>query len=105
MDIFQKIIDKEILSEIIYEDNNFIAFMDINPITNGHFLVVPKEISVNLLDITDKTLSNLMLKARELAKVQIEKLNVSGFKLVVNNGAEAGQEIMRTHVHIIPSQT
>lgn len=104
MDIFQKIINKEIPSEIIYEDKDFIAFKDINPITNGHFLVVPKEVSTNLLDIKDETLSMLMLKARELAKVEITKLNVSGFKLVVNNGVEAGQEIMRTHVHIIPAQ-
>ncbi len=103
MDIFQKIIDKELPATIIYEDKSFIAFNDIKPIAPGHFLVVPKEFSENLIDIDDANLSKLVVKAKELALQAIEDLEVSGFKLQINNGKESGQEVMRTHIHIIPS--
>ncbi len=94
-DIFQRIIDREIPSTIIYEDDKTIAFLDINPHTKGHFLVVSKEFS-------DDDLTNLILTARKLALSQIEKLNAKGFRLEINSGIAAGQEIFRTHVHIIP---
>ncbi|WP_427867228.1 histidine triad protein HinT [Mycoplasmopsis arginini] len=101
-DTFQRIIDREIPASIIYEDADVIAFLDIDPEEKGHFLVVPKEFSENLYDIEDKDLAKLILKARELAVEQTEKLNASGFRLVVNNNESAGQAIFRTHVHIIP---
>ena len=88
-DIFQRIIDREIPSTIIYEDDKTIAFLDINPHTKGHFLVVSKEFSENLFDIEDDDLTNLILTAK-------------GFRLEINSGIAAGQEIFRTHVHIIP---
>lgn len=101
-DTFQRIIDREIPASIIYEDADVIAFLDIDPEEKGHFLVVPKEFSENLYDIEDENLTKLILKARELAIEQTEKLNASGFRLVVNNNESAGQAIFRTHVHIIP---
>ena len=70
-DIFQRIIDREIPSTIIYEDDKTIAFLDINPHTKGHFLVVSKEFSENLFDIEDDDLTNLILTARKLALSQI----------------------------------
>ena len=104
VNIIESIIKKELPSKIIYEDEKVLAFLDINPVEKGHFLVVPKVKSTNLIDIKDEDLTYLMLKARELALVEIKKLNVKGFKLIVNNGKEAGQEIFWTHVHIIPSK-
>ncbi|BAP39519.1 histidine triad protein HinT [Metamycoplasma canadense] len=101
-DTFQRIIDREIPATIIYEDSNIIAFLDIDPVEKGHFLVTPKEFSKNLYDIDDEDLIKLISKARELAIEQTEKLNASGFKLVINNNESAGQAIFRTHVHIIP---
>ena len=101
-DTFQRIIDREIPSTIIYEDDKTIAFLDINPHTKGHFLVVSKEFSENLFDIEDDDLTNLILTARKLALSQIEKLNAKGFRLIVNNGESAGQAVFRTHIHIIP---
>ena len=103
MDIFEKIINKKITAEIIYEDNKIIAIKDINPITPGHFLVIPKTHSINLIDISENDMLYLFTKARELAIKVIKEMNVSGFKLQVNNGKESGQEIFRTHIHIIPS--
>ena len=101
--LFEKIINKEIDSEIYYEDKVVIAIMDINPVRKGHFLVIPKEHSTNLKDIDDKVFKYLMFKSKQLAKNKIKEMNVSGFQLIINNGKEAGQEIMHTHVHIIPS--
>lgn len=104
MDIFEKIINKEIPSDIIYEDDRVIAIKDIKPVNPGHFLVIPKKHSTNLIDIDEKNMEYLFSKARELAIKKIKDMKVSGFRLQVNNGKEAGQEVFRTHVHIIPSK-
>ena len=103
MTIFTRIINKEIPANILYEDNKIIAFYDINPKGPGHFLVVPKKHSTNLMDIEKEELKNLILKARDLALKEIKKQNVSGFQLVINSGASSGQEVFHTHIHIIPS--
>lgn len=103
MSIFNKIISKEIPAKIIYEDENVIAFYDIKPVRPGHFLVVPKNMSTNLFDISEKDLQILISKARELAIKITSEMNVSGFNLTINNGSEAGQEVFHTHIHIIPS--
>ncbi|RMA79067.1 histidine triad (HIT) family protein [Metamycoplasma subdolum] len=101
-DTFQRIIDREISATIIYEDKDVIAIVDINPVNKGHFLVIPKKFSKNLLDIDEKNYLILMQKAHELALEQVEKLGAKGFRLQVNNGKCAGQEVFRTHIHIIP---
>lgn len=103
MTIFTKIINKEIPAKILYEDERVMAFYDINPTRPGHFLVIPKVHSTNLIDINNDDLSYLMAKARELAVAEINKMGVSGFNLWVNNGKEAGQEVFHTHIHIIPT--
>ncbi|UVD81704.1 HIT family protein [Mycoplasma iguanae] len=103
-EIFKKIISREIPANIIYEDDRIIAFLDINPVNIGHFLVVPKKYSVNLIDIEEEDFIYLISKARELALQQIKKMGVSGFKLHVNNGKESNQEVFHTHIHIIPSK-
>ena len=103
MDIFEKIIKKEIPAEIIYEDEKVIAIKDIKPINTGHFLVIPKKYSTNLIDIDENDFLYLLSKTRKLANETIKKMNVSGYKLQVNNGKNSGQEVFRTHIHIIPS--
>ncbi len=101
--IFSKIINREIAAEIIYEDDRIIAIKDKYPIRKGHFLVIPKKHAINLRDISDDELSYLMLKSRELAVLETNKLGIAGFKLMINNGRDADQEIMHIHVHIIPA--
>ncbi|ACF07063.1 HINT (histidine triad nucleotide-binding protein) family member [Metamycoplasma arthritidis] len=101
-DTFQRIIDREIPATIIYEDDKVIAFMDIKPVNKGHFLVVSKEFSRNLIDIEEDDLLELTKKARELAVSQMKKLGATGFRFIVNNNESAGQVIFRTHIHIIP---
>ena len=104
MDIFKKITEREIPADIIFEDDRVIAIKDINPVNPGHFLVIPKVHSINLIDINEEDMNYLFSKARELANKTIKEMNVSGFKLQVNNGKESGQEVFRTHIHIIPSK-
>nr|WP_318034613.1 HIT domain-containing protein [Mesomycoplasma lagogenitalium] len=101
--LFLKIINRELPADILYEDDKVIAFLDIKPVRKGHFLVIPKNYSRNLISIKEDDFIYLMTKSRELALEQIKKLNVKGFQLIVNNEPEAKQVVFHTHVHIIPS--
>jgi histidine triad (HIT) family protein len=100
--IFCKIINKEISSEIIYEDNNSIAFKDINPQAPVHILIIPKKHIKSLVDINknDKViLGHLLYVAKDLAS----KLNISqkGFRIILNSGLESGQSVWHIHFHVI----
>lgn len=99
--IFSKIISGEIPSEFLYEDEYCIAINDINPQAPVHALVIPKQCIPRLVDadVNDEALlGHLMLVAGQLAK----QLGVGeAFRLVVNNGADAGQTVFHLHLHII----
>ncbi|MGZ9762247.1 histidine triad protein HinT [Mycoplasma sp. 394] len=100
--IFTQIINRQIPAEILYEDEKVIAIYDIKPFQPGHFLVIPKTPEANILENNDADFIYAMLKARELAAKYIKEHNKSGFKLLVNTGASAGQMVFHTHIHIIP---
>ncbi|BBA22261.1 HIT family protein [Mycoplasmopsis bovirhinis] len=100
--VFTQIIERKIPANILYEDDKVIAFYDINPVTEGHFLVVPKSPEINILENSQEDYVNLLLTARKLAKESLEKNGFSGFKLQINTGESAGQVVFHTHVHIIP---
>ena len=100
MTIFKKIIDGEIPSDKVYEDDEVLAFRDVNPAAPVHILVIPKKEIVNLYDATDDDealLGKLMLTARRIA----EQEGLSDFRLVANNGAGAGQSVFHMHLHVI----
>ena len=99
--IFQKIIDKEIPAEILFEDDKCLVFKDINPIAPIHVLIIPKKpiekISDSKKEDTD-ILGYLLLKAGDIAR----ELGVEeAFRLVVNNGAGAQQTVFHLHIHLI----
>ena len=99
MTIFEKIIAREIPSSIVYEDEHFIAFKDINPKAPVHVLCVPKKVSSRLNEITDPLeLGQLFLTANRVAE---KSLGLSDYRLAVNVGAGAGQIVFHTHVHIL----
>lgn len=100
MDIFCKIIKKEIPSYTIYEDDIIMAFLDVNPNHNGHTLIIPKKHYENIYDIDEDILNHIMKKAKEIAGLLKEKLNFDGISLCENN--EYGQEIKHFHLHLIP---
>ena len=99
MTIFEKIIARELPSTIVFEDDHFIAFSDINPRAPVHVLCVPKKVSSRLDEISDPLeLGALMATAMRVAR---EQLGLSDYRLAVNLGAGAGQIVFHTHVHIL----
>src|SRR6266513_1926880 len=102
MTIFQKIIRREIPAKIIWEDDDAIAFHDINPQAPVHVLVVPKKIILRLGEATEADgalLGKLLRVAAELAtKLDIDK---SGYRVVINSGPDAGESVPHFHVHLL----
>lgn len=100
--IFCKILRGEIKSEILKEDENFIAIKDINPISEGHTLIVPKEHYVTLLDIPEEIAVEMLKFTKKIASGLIENGLGSGFNIIMNNFSSAGQFVMHAHLHVIP---
>ncbi|HLC55815.1 MAG TPA: HIT family protein [Candidatus Nanoarchaeia archaeon] len=100
--LFCKIIKKEIKSDVIYEDKEFIAFLDINPVNKGHTLIVPKEHFDTFLDLDEKHLDRLMHFVQKMSKAIVKATKSDGFNLLLNNKKAAGQVIDHVHFHIIP---
>ncbi len=98
--LFCKIIKREILSEIVYEDDQVLAFLDINPTTNGDTLIVPKKHYKDIMDVPIKTLNQMQEVYKKLYKLYREKLNCHGLTLSTN--IDYGQEIKHMHMHFIP---
>ncbi|MDA7505490.1 histidine triad nucleotide-binding protein [Verrucomicrobia bacterium] len=101
MTLFEKIIQRKIPADIVFEDDQVLAFRDINPAAPTHVLVIPKKpISrIGAADTDDQSLiGHLMLKAAEIA--QELKLE-NGFRLVINNGPDGGESVPHLHCHIL----
>ncbi len=100
--IFGKIIRGEVPANKVYEDDDVLAFEDINAAAPTHILVIPKKHIVNLFDAEEEDaelLGKLMLTAKNVAIDQ--GLEEDGFRLVVNNGAGVGQSVFHIHVHVL----
>ena len=99
--IFQKIINKEINADIIYEDEKSLVFRDINPVAPTHLLIIPKKQIEKISDANEEDqnlLGHLFLVAGKIAKeLGIE----NAFRLVVNNGAGAQQTVFHLHIHLL----
>jgi histidine triad (HIT) family protein len=100
--IFCKIIGGEIPSYKVYEDEVVFAFLDIQPVSQGHLLVIPKIHSANLIGATDTEIAALFSVARRLGDITRKIIGADGFNIIVNVGSAAGQLVFHTHVHVIP---
>ena len=100
--IFCKIVAGEIPGQIIAEDEYMIAFMDINPATRGHALVIPRRHSRDLLEISEDDLARTMAGAQRLARRIKERLGADGVSLLNSCGAAAWQTVFHFHIHVIP---
>jgi histidine triad (HIT) family protein len=102
MTIFEKIIAREIPAKIIWEDDDAIAFHDVNPQAPVHVLIVPKKVIPRLTAATEADraiLGKLLLVAGDLAKkLGVEK---SGYRVVINSGPDAGESVPHLHVHLL----
>ena len=100
--IFCKIIAGEIPSEKVYEDDNFIAVLDINPQVKGHTLIIPKKHFKTILD-TPNSLGGEFLEAiKSVALKLVEKEKAEGFNIIFNVNKIAGQEVDHVHAHVVP---
>lgn len=100
--IFCKIVAGEIRSHTVYEDEEILAFLDINPVQKGHTLVIPKEHYTNIHDTPEKVLHALMSATQKVAGAIKEGVGATGLNIHINNEHDAGQIIFHTHIHIIP---
>jgi len=100
--IFSKIISREIPAYIVYEDENTIAFLDINPVNPGHTLVVPKNEKPNILESSEEDLVRVLQVVRKIAPAIVKAVGAEGFNTVTNTGEASGQSVLHTHFHIIP---
>ena len=100
--VFCAIAAGEIPSFKVYEDDLVLAYLDINPFTKGHTLVIPKAHSANLLETDEATLAAVIARVKKVAARLKAALPCDGFNILQNNGAAAGQTVMHLHFHIVP---
>jgi histidine triad (HIT) family protein len=100
--IFCKIVASELPARIVGEDERTVSFMDINPATRGHALVVPRRHARDLLSIDHDDLTAVTLAAARLAERMPERLGATGVNLINSCGAAAWQTVFHFHVHVIP---
>ena len=98
--LFCMIIEGSIPSNKVYEDDKVLVFLDINPNTNGHMLIISKEHIVTVDEVSSSLASHILEVEKKMHKLLTEKLDCSGLTIVQNNGL--GQEVKHYHVHLIP---
>jgi histidine triad (HIT) family protein len=100
--IFCRIVQGELPSQRVYEDERTLAFMDINPGTRGHALVIPKAHAVDVFDVDPEDLAATIKTAKKVARAAKEALGCGGINLVQSSGRVAFQSVFHIHVHVIP---
>ncbi|HEX5774666.1 MAG TPA: HIT family protein [Candidatus Paceibacterota bacterium] len=100
--IFEKIVRREAPAEILYEDDETLAFLDITPNTPGHTLVIPKKPFRNIFDIDDATLAAVMRTVRIMSPAVRDAVGAKGVHINSNHEPAAGQVVFHLHFHIIP---
>lgn len=100
--IFARILRGELPCVKVYEDTNVLSFLDIMPQVEGHTLVIPKEASCDILDLSTDSASRLLVTTQRIARAIKTALNPPGIMLMQLNGSAAGQTVPHTHFHILP---
>jgi histidine triad (HIT) family protein len=102
MCIFCKIIAKEIQADIVYEDQDILAFKDVHPLAPVHVLIIPKKHIPSINEVTKEDreiMGNMILVARQIASdLQVAE---NGYKLLIRTGKDGGQEVPHIHLHLI----
>ena len=100
--IFSKILRNEIPCHKVYEDDRVLAFLDINPLSAGHVLLIPKEPAVTLDELSDESAAAIGRVLPRLCRAVKQVSGAKGYNLLQNNGSSAHQAVMHVHFHIIP---
>ncbi len=100
--IFCKIVKGEIPSSMVYQDDRVLAFADINPITTGHTLIIPKAHAENIWEMAPEDLTAIHLASKKVAEAMKSALDPDGIALMQLNGKGVNQVVMHYHLHLIP---
>jgi len=100
--IFSKILRKEIPCHRVYEDDNVLAFLDVNPISRGHTLVIPKEQVESVDKLSDDACAAIGRVLPRISRAVLAATGASAFNILQNNGSLAHQAVFHVHFHIIP---
>jgi|SRR5580704_16509799 histidine triad (HIT) family protein len=100
--VFGKILRGEIPCHRVYEDDRVLAFLDVNPISRGHLLVIPKEPVATIDELSDESAAALGRVLPRLSRAVLAATGATAFNVLQNNGTLAHQVVMHVHVHIIP---
>lgn len=100
--IFSKIINGEIPSYKVYEDEFVYAFLDISQVTKGHTLLVPKKISANIFETDSETMKHIGVALPKVANAIKNAFNPDGLNIIQNNGEFADQSVFHLHFHLLP---
>jgi len=100
--VFCRIVAGEESAHVVHEDDETLAFLDINAAAEGHTLVVPKAHHRTLTDLDHETTGQLFVTARDVAGAIEESLEPHGLSLFQSNGVAAGQDVFHVHVHVLP---
>ena len=100
--IFCRIVRRELPASKIFENDKVLAFLDINPISRGHTLVIPKEHYLDITDIPEEILKEIIAVTQNISKKIFEKLGADGINLQNSNKPAANQVVPHYHMHIIP---
>ena len=100
--IFCAIVDGDIPSRTVYEDDDVLAFLDANPLAPGHTLVIPKDHHHRLQDVPDRTVSWMYKTLHKLVDPVEESVDADATTVAFNNGEAAGQEVPHVHGHVVP---
>ena len=100
--IFCKIAAGDIPSATIYEDDDFRVILDIEPASNGHALILPKEHYANLYELPDELAAKALVVAKKVISKMTDIVGCDGYNVLQNNGETAGQTVFHFHMHLIP---
>jgi histidine triad (HIT) family protein len=100
--VFCKIVARKLPGHILYEDEEYIAFLDISPFSAGHTLVCPKRHGETVWDMNSDEIGGLFMLASRISRAIVAAVGADGFRFVQNNGEAANQVVAHVHVHVIP---
>lgn len=100
--VFCKIVAHKLPSYSVYEDENYVAFLDTSPFSEGHTLVCPKQHGETVWDMDEAEIGGLFTLASRISKAVVSAVDADGFRFVQNNGEAANQVVAHVHVHVIP---
>ncbi len=100
--IFCKIVSVELSAAVVYENESIVAFLDVNPLAEGHILVIPREHYSGVVDMPSAVCGAFLSSLPVLGRALVEVTGAEGFNVLLNNGRVAGQVVPHVHCHIVP---